>query len=61
MGRRAKVDHHDRVIARVPGSVIQLVRSQLYSEVEGKVPFGAMSKLVENLLTDWLRSRGVIQ
>lgn len=61
MGRRLKVDRPIMVRAQVPTSIWSLVQSQLYSEIEGKIPFGATSQLIEGLLTEWLRNRGVIQ
>jgi hypothetical protein len=60
MTRRKKIDRPKEVAIQVPESILTKVKAELYSEVEGKVPFGAFSGLVEELFTHWLRSRGVI-
>lgn len=60
MGRRKKIDRPRRLEVNIADSIYTKVRAELYSEVEGKVPFAAMSQLVEELFTDWLRSRGII-
>ena len=43
----------------LPQDLVTRVDLELYSDLEGKVPFGAKSELVESLLRDWLKSRGV--
>lgn len=59
MGRRAKTDRPIEVAIQIPASVWEKVRSQLYSEIEQRIPFGAQSALMEDLLVQWLKSRGV--
>lgn len=34
------------------------VELRLYSEVEGRVPYGSWTKLVTNLLQEWLKAGG---
>lgn len=60
MTRRFKLDRPRKIEVQVPTSICQKVEEQLYSEIEGKIPFGARSNLVTELLTEWLRDRGVI-
>jgi hypothetical protein len=59
MTRRKKIDKTERIEIRLPGSIFLRLKTELYSEVEGKVPFGALSELGTQLFTEWLRSRGV--
>lgn len=59
MPRPKKIDYCVHVSVRIPTSIMSLVELELYSELIGKVPFGAKSELVESLLRDWLKSRGV--
>lgn len=52
----------DRPVAKkiyVPESVATAVELELWSELEGKVPFGKWSELVEGLLRGWLNERKV--
>lgn len=66
MTRRWKLDRPSpesrvaRLEFQLPHSLCVKIRKELYSEVEGKVPFGALSTLGEELFTRWLRERGVI-
>lgn len=60
MSRRLKIDRPVEVPFQIPSSIWEKVQYQLYSEIEGKVPFGARSNLITELLTEWLRDRGVI-
>jgi hypothetical protein len=59
MPRPLKVDRPVALKVWLPTSINDKVKRELYSEVEGKVPFGAQSELVEILLTEWLKGRGV--
>lgn len=59
MGRARKVDRTMQLNVRVRISIWEKVRAQLFSEIEGKVPFGATSALVERLFAEWLEKRGV--
>ena len=60
MTRRKKIDKTERIEIRLPGTVFLRLKTELYSEVEGKVPFGAMSELGTLLFSDWLRARGCV-
>lgn len=59
MARLKKLDASKRLEVQIPTSVYSKVQLELYSELEGKVPFGEMSRVVTDLLTQWLRDRGV--
>lgn len=59
MGRRARIDRPIKFGVVVPQSILEKVDQQLYSELEGRVPYGAKSELVTSLMSDWLRARGV--
>lgn len=59
MPRPRKVDRPMRCETTVPQSIHAKVMLELYSEVEGKVPFGAWSSLVSGLLAKWLEERGI--
>lgn len=60
MTRRLKIDRPREIPFQIPTSIWSKVEEQLFSEIEGKVPFGARSNLVTELLTEWLRERGVM-
>lgn len=60
MPQPRKVDRGTKLCVQVPASILGKVQLELHSEIEGRVPFGAMSKLTTELLSDWLRSRGVV-
>lgn len=60
MPRPLKVDRPKALKLQLPGSLHDKLMRELYSEVEGRVPFGAISTLGEELVTDWLRSRGIV-
>lgn len=53
-GKPAKVMRPVEKSISLPTDVVALVDLQLYSELEGRVPFGAWSRLVEALLRRWL-------
>lgn len=59
MPRPLKIDRPKRVEVQIPESIFAKTQVELYSELEGKVPFGAVSGLVTELLREWLKSRGV--
>jgi len=59
MPRPRKINRPKALEIQLPEQVHGLVMAQLYSEVEGRVPFGAISALGEVLFTEWLRERGV--
>ncbi len=58
MTRQRKIDRPKRVEIYLPGSILEKARQELYSELEGRVPFGAMSALGTELFIEWLKSRG---
>ena len=60
MPRPKKLDRPVSVRASIPESLFAKVQIELYSELEGGVPYGAMSNLMTKLISDWLVSRGVI-
>jgi hypothetical protein len=59
MPRPLKIDRPRRLEFNIPASIYAKMQDQLYSEVECKVPHGATSALITELVTDWLKSRGV--
>lgn len=59
MPRVKRVDRPVRLEITLPESVSAAVELELFSDIEGRVPYGARSKLLEQLLRQWLSSRGV--
>jgi hypothetical protein len=59
MPRVKKLDASVRVQVNIPESIWTRVHLELYSEIEGKIPFGKQSELVEELLREWLGKRGI--
>ena len=55
MPRPRKTDRPVEKTICLPQSVVARVDLELYSELEGKVPFGAWQRLVEGLLQDWVK------
>lgn len=39
----------------IPENVVAQVELELYSEVEGRVPYGAWGSLLTGLLSEWLK------
>lgn len=60
MPRPSKVDRPKEIKIWLPQSLHEKFRRELYSDIEGRVPYGAQSEVVELLITDWLKSRGVM-
>lgn len=54
MARPRKTDRPVEKSISMRASLVAEVDLHLFSELEGKVPFGAWSKLVEQLLTDYM-------
>lgn len=54
-----KLDRPVETAFSIPTSVISKVRLELYSEIEGRIPHGALSKLATELFKEWLIKRGV--
>lgn len=59
MPRTKYTDHRNRLTIYLPETIESKLRMELYSELEGRVPFGAMSELFQELARNWLKSRGV--
>ena len=59
MTRRKNLDRGRPLEIQLPESIQQKVRAELYSEVEGRVPFGAITELGTRLFREWLQSRGI--
>ena len=59
MPRPKKVDRTQRIEVQIPASILTKVKLELYSELEGRVPFGSMSELLTELMTDWLKALGI--
>lgn len=57
MPRPKRVDRPVRRHIQIPESVIAEVEILLFSELEGRVPHGAWSGLVDRLLRDWLKGQ----
>ncbi len=60
MPRPKKTDRPRRLEVSIPESILSRVQIELFSEVEGRVPFGALSELVAQQLAEWLRDRGIV-
>ena len=60
MPRPFKTDRGKEVVITFPESVHNKLQAALFSELEGKVPYGARSALVTELVREWLKGRGVI-
>ena len=60
MPRPLKVDRPRQCQVYLPESIHSKVQTELYSELEGRVPHGAFTGLITELVTAWLKSRGVI-
>lgn len=53
----------DRPVQRaiyLPESINSRLETELFSELEGKVPFGAFNGLMVELVKKWLSERGVV-
>lgn len=60
MPRIRHIDRPYKLHLTIPTSVMTKVQLELHSEVECRVPYGAMGQLVTRLLSEWLESeRGV--
>lgn len=60
MPRPYKLDRPVRLEFSIPESLASKIKLELFSEVEGRVPMGAMSELAIRLFTEWLATeRGV--
>jgi hypothetical protein len=59
MPRAKKIDHCIQCNFRIPTSIVAKMEIELHSELIGRVPAGAKSDLITQLLRDWLESRGI--
>ena len=57
MPRQKKIDRPVSLELSLPSSVKTRLEQALFSELEGKIPFGAFSKLGEKLFVEWLDKR----
>lgn len=57
MGRPRKAIRSVEKNICIPEDIVAAVELELWSELEGKVPFAAWQKLVVELLMAWLRKR----
>lgn len=53
MSRRTLLIRPVRVEVKIPEDLHAAISLELYSELEGKVPYGKMSELVVSLLREW--------
>lgn len=60
MPRPKKVDRPVEFKFYLPSSISMKLEIELFSEVEGKVPFGARNELIIRLISEWLQKRGVV-
>ncbi len=54
VGRPRKIDTPQQRIVRLPASVSARLDALLWSDVEGRVPYGAFQTLITRLVEDWL-------
>ena len=57
MGRPARVEALWEVHCKLPVSLRNRIELELFSPLQGRVPHGAFTKLVEHLLRRWLLER----
>lgn len=57
MPRPHPIDQPEPISVRVPGSLLRKVKLLLLNPVSGKVKYGAMAKLIQQLLTEWVEAR----
>lgn len=60
MPRTKMIDRPVQRAVYIPESVCNKLDLELYSELEGKVPFGAFNGLMVELIKGWLNERGVV-
>jgi len=59
MPRHSKLDRSVHVHLYIPSSIWSKVQLELYSDIEGRVPYGETTTVVTELLKDWLKTRGI--
>lgn len=60
MPRPRKVERSHHMSVYLPESVKAKMDIELYSELEGRVPFGAYNNLFVDLVRGWLAERGIL-
>lgn len=58
MPRPKLVDRPKSIEIHIPQSLHEKLMRELYSDIEQRVPFGAVSALYVELTTQWLEKRG---
>lgn len=58
MARPRKLDRPRQIEIRLPESLYTRLMAELHSDLEGRVPVGAISSLYEELTATWLKTRG---
>lgn len=60
MPRPKLIDRTCRLEVRIPESIFSKMQLELFSELEGRVPFGRNSEVITELVKNWLvEKRGV--
>ena len=57
MTRRKKIDRPTPLTIQMPESLHRRVHEELFSELEGRVPYGAVTALGSQLFSEWVRNR----
>lgn len=60
MPKPKRVDRPIMKSISLPQSIVIPVEMDLYSELEMRVPHGAWSRLISQLLREWLEKKGVL-
>ncbi len=58
MPRAKHLDRPIRFEVTLPESLKSAMELELWSDLEGRVPYGKASELIRQLVREWLRSRG---
>jgi hypothetical protein len=57
-GKPKRIDRPVEKTVSLPQTVVTRVDLELFSAIDGKVPFGAWAGLIEGLLLEWLEKVG---
>lgn len=57
LGRPKKIRRSIKLTVYIPEDILAGVQLELYSDLEKKVPHGAISELAEGLFAAWLEKR----
>lgn len=60
MSRQKFLDTRVRLEVALPESLKTMMDLELWSDLEGRVPYGKTSELIVQLIREWLNSRGVV-